>query len=646
MSARKQTKKMSTITPKSSSKQVDAKVAKAMASVIARATRPGVRAPRVGKPKNKKMKISLVNAAGRPGPPVATSSLSSKPYFRLTSSGDSINVHACDRIPTGVTLSLDLLSVEDVNYSGAVLLKIPLNPSALGERLRRLSSNFELYSFKSMVVHFAPAQGTQNAGSLLGFYDQDPTDEFDAGIRSLAEASAHPQAHSIKIWEDGFWAMPARASGRFYIDRNGSTSADKRLQDQGNFRLMIDVPVPDSLLPSTGDLVLGSVYVEYICELSKPTIQPNFVGTADSMVLSSDGGATAASGFISATTANVLEAFYDAGPRVIPAYDPRSNAGTTFERVVSDAHASIAIPEGVWNVSLSMNYSLDAAGTWRLNHTAAVNQTASHAESNVTDGVTPTRQASDGAANAYFITEAALITDAGFTTGFQLCVPAAEFRYYTFSLTEVSGTSTLTMSNIRITISSVWPNDEQEDVINPEGVPMAKRLLALETKLRRVDEEKVKPVLVSLKQRSIPLPPTRKTPELGSDIDESKQVKHPPDWVPVVHKDGTVDIRPSPDDFYEHFKTLPTPPGETKQQRQAREIQLYEQYYPPSSTIKLNPAQLKAARAQFLKDLKAIGDASDDDSDDFKPTAEEHGRETAVPALLVRSRSVAKLTRT
>jgi hypothetical protein len=179
-------------------------------------------------------------------------------------------VHARDRLDNV------FITTAAENIAGKRLFTLNINPETLGERLRRLASCFEMYAFESVQVRFESAFGTMVGGNILGFYDFDPVDTFDSGVSSLREAAAHARASAHKVWEEPVWHMPKPPSGRFYIDTKGGSDADKRLEQQANFHLMLDNAV--ELTSPVYPLNLGALYIDYVCRLERPTIQPSFVG--------------------------------------------------------------------------------------------------------------------------------------------------------------------------------------------------------------------------------------------------------------------------------------------------------------------------------------------------------------------------------
>jgi hypothetical protein len=207
--------------------------------------------------------------------PVAFDGKSLKPFMRVQTNvaGDSYRAHVLDR------LDPIIINTPAQNVTGALLVQIPINTSVLGERLRRISSTYEYYKFITSRFHFVSSLGTIYGGSLLGFIDSDPVDQFNQGVTSLKEAAAHPSAAAHKIWNDFTWTAPPAPPGRVYVDVVSSDPASVRQQQQGSFVVMLDsaitLPGNDISYP----LTLGNLYVEYVVDLSYPTIQSGFVGS-------------------------------------------------------------------------------------------------------------------------------------------------------------------------------------------------------------------------------------------------------------------------------------------------------------------------------------------------------------------------------
>jgi hypothetical protein len=418
-----------------------------------------------------------------PFAPVAYGSAQRTTFYRVSSAGDDIIVHCRDRLPI-VELDTTVDAPEAINHAGKVLLEVPINPSSLGERLRRLSANYEFYRFENAIATYEGATGSSAIGSLLGFFDQDPVDGFDAGKRSLAEAASHPGAHSIKVWENGTWIMPPRVGGRYYIEGTGSTPADRRLQEQGTFRIMLDIPIGGTI-PTETHNALGSVYMEYTVRLMKPALQANFVGTCDLMSWTGEQK-------LSATSNNIIENYNAAD---VPAvYDVRSNAGTVLEVNATSTGAAIAMSEGLWNVAATFKYSLPKAtsgSVWEVTPGAAITFGGTPSTVNVNAFGTSNSASCVPAVQVYVVESTTTAqVDRYANLGFQMLVPSQATYYFTFAMTLRSGTDALTFSELKLSLSSAFATQAQVEILNPDSSDLVARLRTIESKLASVPEIK------------------------------------------------------------------------------------------------------------------------------------------------------------
>jgi len=149
------------------------------------------------------------------------------------------------------------------------------------------------------------------------------------------------------IWESGVFYMPKRLSGRFYIENRGNTAADQRLQEQGTFRFLVDVPIQSVLAPISGAVTLGSVYFKYTIKLSKPCINTPFFGGSD--IYSTDINLSRTS-FTPPTDAIVNLAQTMGGPYPLMA-DAGNNAGTAMVPVPGvGGLQTFKLEPALWNV--------------------------------------------------------------------------------------------------------------------------------------------------------------------------------------------------------------------------------------------------------------------------------------------------------
>jgi len=341
-------------------------------------------------------------------------------------------------------------------------------------------------------LHFCSARPSITSGSLLGFFDQDPDDEFEAGIRSLTEAAAHPGAHSTKLWQDAIWSMPPRLRGRFYISDVGATAADRRLQDQGTFRLLVDVPT-DETIPEDVHHILGSVYVEYTCRLSKPTIQGNFYGSDDLWTFPE---------FSVDVTQNVniieyIRASAGVPFKITPTLLPGSNGGTTYESGptgLSDG-ACFTLASGAWDVRFRLKVSSDTALS-----NARIIQIAGASSEQEAPSILNIKADELGGYNA--MSWFPVYADARwFTLNFRVFIPSGEWRYITFQ-SQTADPITITDAELNINYALVTP--EAKQAMYPTSDAITKRISDLETKIEALTRDESKAVLIET--REVPTP--------------------------------------------------------------------------------------------------------------------------------------------
>jgi hypothetical protein len=419
--------------------------------------------------------------------PAATHSLGTTTFFRRAQVGEDIVVHARDRLsPLSITVASGE-NAADANYSGAVLVEVALNPESLGERLRREASVFEMFRFESASAVYEGATGSSAVGSILGFFDQDPVDQFDAGRRSLEEAAAHPGAHSVKVWEAGRWIMPPRIGGRFYVGTSGTTSADKRLQSQGTFRIMLDIPLAASAITTDVPTILGSLYMEYKIRLMKPTIQPNFVGTSDVITFTPD----AATQLVNED--NIIGGMDNVAGILVPVYNPRNNGGCQYLKPgANEALSCIEIPEGLWNINITMLVAASTPAAADLIFTFKASDLYPTSVNDFLSANVNSLGSLESATTATPMGYRLMTSAAGPSTdyvncGCQLLVPSGAYKYLTFSCNNAAAAS-FTISSLEFSASMTWPSSAQLELINPASLDIGKRLLAAERKIIQMME--------------------------------------------------------------------------------------------------------------------------------------------------------------
>jgi hypothetical protein len=412
---------------------------------------------------------------GRSGVAVAYRSVQHKPYFKMHTENSNLVVFGQDRLGQ-VTIDSRTDDADGFNVSGSTLARYDVNPLFIGERLRRLGSCFENYNFRYVRVHFVTARPSDTAGSMLGFFDLDPNDEYEGGDLALTEANAHASANYTKVWDNDTWHMPKPPSGRYYVEHTGDSPSEKRLEKQAVFRLLLDVPFDEF----TGTKIVGTLFLEYCCVLSRPTIQPNFVGTGTTFSatdtdgtggkFSLPGGDGIFSSAVAATTSWTLVPNKQANARVTFNYDDQSGdfSGT-----------SLRLGPGCWFVGLSFlatgGYSTSTGIL--LAPSAATNLADAEADNYSAANLT------DGYANPSTTSRTiAAYNTLGFTNDFRCVIPDGEVRYITWFVSITgSGTGTNpTVTSLSVTVASFWPDGLQSVILSPSTVSITHRLAVLE----------------------------------------------------------------------------------------------------------------------------------------------------------------------
>ena len=77
---------------------------------------------------------------------------------------------------------------------GEVLYAQVINPSEFqNTRLAKLSVLYDMWSVRSIAIHYEPAVSTQTAGQIMGYFDRDSADIFPgAGVENIHRAAASP----------------------------------------------------------------------------------------------------------------------------------------------------------------------------------------------------------------------------------------------------------------------------------------------------------------------------------------------------------------------------------------------------------------------------------------------------------------------
>jgi hypothetical protein len=346
-------------------------------------------------------------------------------------------------------------------------------------------------------MSFVSSLGTNAAGTILGFYDQDPVDEFTSGLASLTEAATHPGARSYKVWEESSWTMPARLPGRFYNEDSGQTAADKRLQEQGTFNILLDTPLDASILVSSGPTILGSLYFEYTVSLQNASAQGAFVGTSSQF----DTGDLTADPVVwntSTSVDSILDAL--ASDFNLPTADPRSNAGVVIAQD-DDGDRGFIVPPGVWQITsaalftgtthATVGTSIDtnflANSNWENTGSAyEVNANFLGTPISAVSGQTPTPTVNLSGPTIMVPSDG--VGTATWTRwnnwGGRVTVPQGQTLWISSDLNlSFPSSRSATLLRYFATFTLVWPLDIEVPIVSPASSDLSKRLSELERQI-------------------------------------------------------------------------------------------------------------------------------------------------------------------
>jgi hypothetical protein len=299
----------------------------------------------------------------------------------------------------------------------------------------------------------------------------DPVDSFPTGAEALKYAAGHKGFASTAVWQPKTWAMPSHPKGRFYNGEEGSTPADLRLQQQGNFRFMVEVPV-DATLPADEFYILGSVYVHYSIYLSKPTIASQFIGTSMQQTWTADPEHK-----FSADDANVLTTLFNAG--IEPVLNAKSNLIVPFVEGPSSLYG-LRLAPGVYVVSVILTKTGAAATTWDFAPISSVNDGA-WSTANVDSG---TYGGTPYVPTIAFYSMAGTTTDAHANYAWRITVPTTAHKYLlSFGVVRSAGAGDLLVEEVQINVDITLPGPEEKEYFNPSAATLSKRLDQIERRL-------------------------------------------------------------------------------------------------------------------------------------------------------------------
>jgi hypothetical protein len=166
----------------------------------------------------------------------------------------------------GTELVHQLVTSSTGNAPGDIIYSQILHPSHFpASRLLQFSNLYEKYQFLHGEFIFEAAVGTQNNGSLIGFFDYDADNILEENsFDNVRLAAAKVGNHKTAVWTNASWAY--RAPGKmpdFFLA--SSSTGDQRLVNQGVFYIIALTALPASLS-------LGTLTMDYQIKLVVPSL--------------------------------------------------------------------------------------------------------------------------------------------------------------------------------------------------------------------------------------------------------------------------------------------------------------------------------------------------------------------------------------
>ena len=158
-----------------------------------------------------------------------------------------------------------------------ILAVLNISPSAFpGTRLTQLSQLYERYRFTSFRIRYVPAVPTTVACQLLLYLDTDPSDDPDVApsVEALIrQGTAHTGSQQWNFNAPKNIMLPMRSDKQLYY--TGDIKLNPRFSLQAKaFLIQVTNPVDFSGNPTAGEIVAGSLYIDWAVNMEQPQINP------------------------------------------------------------------------------------------------------------------------------------------------------------------------------------------------------------------------------------------------------------------------------------------------------------------------------------------------------------------------------------
>lgn len=158
-----------------------------------------------------------------------------------------------------------------------ILLANNISPSAYpGTRLTQLAPLWERYRFRRFKLRWVPAVPKTIACQLIVYQDTDPLDDPSTitNAESLVrQATAQTGSQQFNFINPMSIELAQRADDQLYY--TGNDKQNERFSRQGNFYVVqVTDPLDLNGVALTGDIMAGSLYVDWECEFQIAQINP------------------------------------------------------------------------------------------------------------------------------------------------------------------------------------------------------------------------------------------------------------------------------------------------------------------------------------------------------------------------------------
>ena len=159
-----------------------------------------------------------------------------------------------------------------------ILLANSISPSAYpGTRLTQLAPLWERYRFRRFKLRWVPAVPKTIACQLIVYQDTDPLDDPSTitNPESLVrQATAQTGSQQFNFINPMSIELAQRADDQLYY--TGNDKQNERFSRQGNFYVIqVTDPLDLNGVALTGDIMAGSLYVDWECEFQIAQINPS-----------------------------------------------------------------------------------------------------------------------------------------------------------------------------------------------------------------------------------------------------------------------------------------------------------------------------------------------------------------------------------